>query len=227
MFSIGPRFFWKNAARKRHKRIYYEKMKLKMKEMEGKRGFMGRKVRTRLRWNAPVILTFVAICTGAFLCSFFTAGGANQLVFSVYRSSPTDPLTYLRLFTHVFGHAGWEHFSGNMVMILLLGPLLEEKYGSRNLIPVIALTALLTGLLQILLFPHTALLGASGIVYAFIILSSMTDMRRGDIPVTLVLIAGIYLGGQVYQGIFFSDHTANLIHVAGGVIGGVCGCRMQ
>ena len=111
-----------NDVRKRHKRIYYEKMKLKMKEMEGKRGFMGRKVRTRLRWNAPVILTFVAICTGAFLCSFFTAGGANQLVFSLYRSSPTDPLTYLRLFTHVFGHAGWEHFSGNMVMILLLGP---------------------------------------------------------------------------------------------------------
>ncbi len=187
---------------------------------------MGRMRNAKIRFNSPVILIFVMICTGAFLCDSFTAGRANDLLFSVYRSSPLDLLAYIRMIGHVFGHADWEHLSGNMVMLLLLGPLLEEKYGGRILAKVMLLTALTTGLLQIMLFPHTALLGASGIVYAFIILSSMTDMKKGGIPLTFLLIAGIYLGGQVYQGIFTDDHTANLIHVAGGVIGGICGYRI-
>lgn len=182
---------------------------------------MEKRGKARLRWNAPVILTLVTLCGGAFLLDLFTAGQTNGVLFSVYRSSPLDPLTYLRLFLHVLGHADWEHFSGNMVMLLLLGPLLEEKYGSRNIIVVVVLAAFLTGLLQIWLFPHTALLGASGIVYAFMIMSSMTDMRRGDLPVTFLLIAGIYLGGQIWQGLFVSDNTANLIHIAGGVLGGI------
>lgn len=181
----------------------------------------------KIRFNAPVILTFVMICTGAFLYSCLTEGEANSLLFSVYRSTPLDPLAYVRLIGHVLGHADWEHFSGNMVMILLLGPILEEKYGGRNLAAVMLLTAVATGLLQIILFPHTALLGASGIVYAFIILSSMTDMKKSGIPLTFLLISVIYLGGQIYQGIFTEDNTANLIHVAGGVIGGFCGYRLQ
>ncbi len=187
---------------------------------------MIRNGKVRLRWNAPVVLTLAALCGGALLLGYFTEGRAIGLLFSVYRSSPLDPLACCRLFLHVLGHSDWAHFSGNMVMVLLLGPLLEEKYGSRNMLAVVVLTAFLTGLLQILLFPHMALLGASGIVYAFIIMSSMTDMKRGDIPVTFLLIAGIYLGGQIWQGLFVSDDTANLAHIAGGILGGFCGYRM-
>lgn len=188
---------------------------------------MGRTRNVKVRFNSPVILTFVMICGGAFLCSCLTGGMANRLLFSVYRSSPLDPFCYVRLIGHVLGHADWSHFSGNMVMLLLLGPLLEEKYGGSALAAVMLLTAVATGLLQILLFPHTALLGASGIVYAFIILSSMTDMKRGGIPLTFLLISAVYLGGQVYQGIFAADDTANLIHIVGGIIGGICGYRMK
>ena len=38
-----------------------------------------------------------------------------------------DPLTWLRLFTHVLGHASWEHYAGNMMLFLLIGPMLEER----------------------------------------------------------------------------------------------------
>lgn len=185
------------------------------------------KLRLRLRFNSPAVLSFALACTGAFLWSHFSAGEANRLLFSVYRSSPLDPLAYVRLIGHVLGHGDWEHFSGNMVMLLLLGPLLEEKYGGKRLAAVMLLTALLTGLLQLCFFPHTALLGASGIVYAFIILSSMTDMKKSGIPLTFLLISIIYLGGQIYQGVFSEDNTANLIHIAGGLIGGISGYRMR
>ena len=65
----------------------------------------------------------------------------------------------------------------NMMFFLLLGPGIEEKYGSKNTLIMIAVTALITGLVNYLFFPRAMLLGASGIVFCFIILSSMTDIR--------------------------------------------------
>ena len=112
-------------------------------------------------------------------------------------------------------------------MILLIGPLLEEKYGKWNLSFIILLTAVITGVLQILIFPHTGLLGASGVVFAFIILSSMTDMKKGEIPLTFILISIIYIGGQVYQGIFVEDNVSNLTHIVGGIVGGSCGYALN
>ncbi|MGC2873912.1 rhomboid family intramembrane serine protease [Ihubacter sp. rT4E-8] len=188
---------------------------------------MNRIGRAKISFNSPVILTFVSICAIALLLDTITAGMTNRLLFSVYRSSPLNPLTYVRMVGHVFGHAGWGHFSGNIIMILLIGPLLEEKYGKWNLSFIILLTAVITGVLQILNFPHTGLLGASGVVFAFIILSSMTDMKKGEIPLTFILISIIYIGGQVYQGIFVEDNVSNLTHIVGGIVGGSCGYALN
>ena len=51
-----------------------------------------------------------------------TAGKSNDILFSTYRSSLFNPLTYVRLFTHVIGHENWRHFSSNFLYILLIGP---------------------------------------------------------------------------------------------------------
>ena len=63
-------------------------------------------------------------------CDGLTGGASNRALFITYHSSLKAPMTYVRLFTHVLGHVDWEHFIGNMMYILLLGPMLEEKYGS-------------------------------------------------------------------------------------------------
>jgi len=60
---------------------------------------------------------------------------------------------------------------------------------------VMAVTALVTGLVQFIFFPHSALLGASGIVFMMIVLSSFTESRGGGIPITLILVVIFYLGG--------------------------------
>ena len=78
------------------------------------------------------------------------------MIFMTYHSSLMSPLTYLRLFTHVFGHDGWQHFIGNMAYILLLGPMLEEKHGPMKIIEVIAVTALVTGVINYVFFWNTA-----------------------------------------------------------------------
>lgn len=89
------------------------------------------KKRMKISYNAPVILSFVFICLVAMLVGVLTGGRSTRLLFMTYHSSLANPLTYLRLFTHVFGHSGWSHFMGNAAYLLLLGPMLEEKYGSK------------------------------------------------------------------------------------------------
>ena len=137
-------------------------------------------------------------------------------------------LTYVRLFGHVIGHADWNHLFGNMMYILILGPMIEEKYGTANTVFVMLVTALVTGLVNILLFPDTMLLGASGIVFSLIMMASITTIKEdGQIPVTFVLVAILYIGQQIYQGIFQQDNISQLTHIVGGIVGSALAFVMQ
>ena len=177
----------------------------------------------RITFNAPVILTFVAICSIAIVLSMITNDVSNRLLFMTYRYSLASPFTYLRLFGHVAGHANFGHFIGNMMFILLLGPLLEEKYGSRVVLQAILITAIFTGLINFIFFPNTALLGASGVVFAFILLSSITSAKEKEIPLTFILVAAIFIGQQVYEGLFVDSYVSNLTHILGGIVGAFLG----
>lgn len=161
------------------------------------------------------------------ILNYVTAGKSNELVFMTYHSSLSSPLTYIRFITHVFGHEGWEHFIGNMAYILLLGPMLEEKHGSLKTIEVIAVTALVTGIVNYVFFWNTALCGASGVVFAFILMSSFTRFREGEIPITFILVAVIYLGQQIYDGIVLHDSISNMAHILGGIVGGMLGFSLN
>ena len=185
------------------------------------------KKKLQLSFNSPVVLGFVFCCFGVLILDTLTGHFMVNEFFSVYRSSLFNPLTYVRFFGHVLGHAGWEHFFGNMMMLLLVGPLLEEKYGSGNLLVVILSTALVTGLIHFVFFPHSQLLGASGVVFAFIMLSSMTSFKEGKIPLTFILVALIYIGQQVYSGMFVQDNISNLTHIVGGMVGSWLGYVMN
>ncbi len=176
----------------------------------------------RIKYNSPVVLSFVAISFIALILGYLTNNFTTRLLFSVYDSSFLNPLTYVRLLGHVLGHANLSHFTGNMVYILLLGPIMEEKYGSKNLLEMICITAVLTGLANMIFF-NTALLGASGIAFMLIILSSITGIKEGEIPLTLIIVVVIFLGQEVVNGLFQKDNISQLTHIIGGVCGGVFG----
>ena len=173
----------------------------------------------RLQYNAPVTLSFFLLSLFVLLLDVLTSGWSTAHLFCVYRSPLNDPLFYIRLFGHVLGHAGWDHFLNNMLLFLVIGPPMEEKYGSRTLLLGILMTAAISGILQCLLFPGSALLGASGIVFMLIMLSSLAGMRNGSIPLTLILVAALYLGQQVYEILFVLDEVATFMHIVGGVCG--------
>lgn len=177
----------------------------------------------RIRYNSPVVLTFALVSLISLLLGYLTNGMTTTMLFEVYRAPLSDPLTYLRMFLHVLGHSGYKHYIGNMVLILILGPILEEKYGSRTLLGAIFLTALISGLFQFICFPNSALLGASGIVFMMIMLVSFTGVEQGTIPLTLILVAVIYLGGQISDSIFLKDNVSQITHIIGGICGTVFG----
>ena len=177
--------------------------------------------------NSPAVLGFVLLSFAVLILGIVTGGSSTQLLFMTYHSSLTNPLTYLRFFTHVLGHNGWAHFIGNMSYILLLGPMLEEKYGAGKILEVIGITAFVTAIVNYILFPAVALCGASGVVFAFILLVSFTNVREGEIPITVILVALIFIGQQVYEGIFLRDNVSNLSHVLGGVVGSVAGYKLN
>ncbi|WP_010251238.1 rhomboid family intramembrane serine protease [Acetivibrio cellulolyticus] len=180
----------------------------------------------RFHYNAPVILTYTILSFIVLIIGEATNFASTRLLFSVYRGSLTDVFFYFRLFGHVLGHADWNHYLSNFLIILIIGPMLEEKYGSKNLFIMIATTALVTGLLNILLF-DTGLLGASGIVFMFILLGSFANIQKGRIPITLILVVVVYLGMEFADAIFQKDNISQLTHIAGGIFGCIFGFMLQ
>lgn len=181
------------------------------------------KKKLKISYNTPVILSFVIICFVVTMIGVITKDRSTEQLFSVYRSSLINPLTYVRMFSHVFGHIGLDHFMSNAIFLLLLGPMLEEKYGSNTMLKVIIMTALFTGIIHCILWGNSALCGASGVVFACIILSSFTSFEEGKIPLSFILVAVLFIGKEMYSGITVQDNVSNLTHVLGGAVGGVSG----
>ncbi len=180
-----------------------------------------KKLISKLDYNAPVIITFTIITfIVQFICTIPGTRGFHSL-FVASRGSLINPLFYLRLFTHVIGHSGWAHFAGNFSYILILGPMLEEKYGSKRLLFMMATTALITAVINTVFFTY-GICGASGIVFMFILLASCGDIKEGKIPVTLILAGVAYIGAELLNSLR-ADNISQLSHILGGLIGAAFG----
>ena len=176
----------------------------------------------KLQYNSVLILSYFFISLIALIINKITQGKSNQLLFSSYRSSPLNPLTYIRFFTHALGHTGWHHFSSNFLTMLLIGPMIEEKYGTINLLIMMLITAGITGLINTII-SRKAILGASGNVFMLIILSSMVNLEAGKIPLTLVLIFFFYITNEIIEGIFVKDNVSHMGHIIGAICGVIFG----
>jgi membrane associated rhomboid family serine protease len=176
----------------------------------------------RIQYNAPVTLSFALLALCVLVLAHFTGGQTNQWFFSVYRAPVTDPLLYIRMFGHVLGHADVGHYFNNFVIILLVGPMLEEKYGGKPMVIMMVITALVTGFL-FMAFSEYAMLGASGIVFMMMLLSSFANWQKGRIPLTLILALAIFIGREVFAGVDASGNISHMTHIIGGICGAVFG----
>jgi membrane associated rhomboid family serine protease len=173
----------------------------------------------RITFNSPVVLIFSAVCALIYLMS--SDAIMNNWFVLVPEWDLNNPRWYFRIFSHILGHASMEHLMGNLALFLLLGPIVEEKYGSKNLLAMILTTAIITGFIHIAFF-NVGLLGASGVVFMLILLVSMVNFKNKQIPLTFILIVVIYIGKEV-MGTFEDDNISNSTHIVGGFVGAMFG----
>lgn len=180
----------------------------------------------RLSYNAPFTLSFALICVLVLVIKLMTGNRSNELLFSVAHGMDwANPVSYLRMILHVFGHATPEHLAYNLTILLLVGPLLDEKHGWKKLTAVTLVTAFVTAL-PMLLLPG-ALLGSSGVIFACIILASYTRAVSGAIPLTFILVCILFIGREIYLGIMAHDQIAQFAHILGGAVGGFFATRWK
>jgi len=172
----------------------------------------------RISYNAPVVLTFAIAAVIAFVVTQLVHPA--QAWFVAYPRLG-DIHAYVGLFSHVLGHASWEHLLGNFMLILLIGPILEERHGSLTLLFMILVTALMTGLAA-LVFSNGFVMGASGVVFMMILLASLANVRGGEIPLTFLVVAIIYMGGEIVHS-FRNDGISHMAHLVGGAVGAAFG----
>ena len=181
--------------------------------------FQFQNINIQFDYNSPVILTYLFLSLGVWFLNSITRGKTNKLLFSSYRSSPLNPFTYIRLFTHAIGHKDLDHLIHNFLFILLVGPMIEEKYGSINLIIMLLITSLVIALFN-LIFNDYCILGASGNVYMLIVLSSFSNITEGKIPLTLILILIFYVIGEIRKSLLEGNKK---IYHDGHLLGALCG----
>ena len=180
----------------------------------------------KIKYNSPVTLTFAILSLFSLILGGVTGDVSTRRIFCVYRAPFSDILTYMRFFLHVLGHSNYSHYISNMLLLLIIGPQLEERFSSSSLLWAILTTAFVSGLIQFLFFPSTALLGASGIVFMMIIMSTFIIYKKGTLPLTMILVFILYIGGEIVKGISSNDNISQLSHIIGGVCGGIFGFIM-
>lgn len=175
----------------------------------------------KITYNSPTTLSFTIICTSIHLIKHFLFSDFIVLFTAQGSLENAGFFTFFGLFSHVLGHADWDHLLSNLSLILILGPILEEKYGSIQILFMILITAFATGVLNLLLF-DSGILGASGIVFMMILLSSITNFKSGEIPLTFVLVLFFYIGREVISA-FNDDQISQFGHIIGGICGACFG----
>ena len=177
----------------------------------------------KIEINAPVIIWYTAICFLVLLFGYATGNHSTDAFFTCYRTSISDPMMYVRMLSYVFGHSDISHYVGNFFLITLIGPMLEEKYGSKRLLGMMLITGAVGGaayLLVTALNQTTAgLRGASGIAFMMIVLCSCTSVKSGKIPLTMILVVVIYIGQEVLAGVTVRDNISQMTHILGGICG--------
>lgn len=180
----------------------------------------------QLRYNAPLSLTFSLLAALILALRHVLGPGFMDQYFTLWPDFDIHhPVSYFRLVSYTLGHFDRNHLLGNLSFLLLLGPILEERYGALHLFGMMLFTALSTAVVNLLFFGQ-AIMGASGIVFMFIVLVSFVNVRRGTIPLTFVLVFGLYMWQEISAS-FEDDQVSQLAHIVGGACGAMFGFRQH
>ena len=133
------------------------------------------------------------------------------------------PSMWFRTFSHIFGHQDFGHIFNNAMLLLVIGPACEAAYGSAAILKFVLISAVTSSIVTVVFAGSQGCsMGASGVVFMLVLLSSLTKKRAGMLPLTLLLVAPLKLWGEVCD-MGSNDGVSHLGHLSGGVLGIVLG----
>ena len=188
----------------------------------------------KVAYDAPVTLTFVIICAIIFLLNMLMAKGGKSLGLENYLASPTTqtgvmpfipsaPVSYVRLLFYIFGSGaagnavagGASLLFTNLILIMLLGPAMEERYGSAIIGIMIFVSALFSGVLNAC-FCQTSLVGAVPVVSMMIFLNAFMSFSKKKFPLSFAAVMVLFVLLQIFSG-------AGAVQIIICIAGGLCG----
>jgi len=197
--------------------------------------------------DSPVTICFSLLILLAFAIDAFVLNG--KLLSSVLTcpggklSSPAFNFSsggdYIKLLLHVFGASSWNAVFINCLYVLMLGPGLEERYGSPVFALMLAVSALVTGVLNACLSP-APIFGASCVIFTMIFLVGMTDLAKKHIRFSWIFVFFFYIIYKLYSAysgsevrlslsannqllVFLKKNAVTFISLAGGICGSLFG----
>ncbi len=177
----------------------------------------------KVSYDAPVTLTFVIICAILFLLSTFAIknGALNKILASPTSTAGalpfivSQPISYLRLLLYIFGAGEGAVLITNLILIMLLGPAMEERYGSVIIGIMIFVSALFSGVLNAC-FCSESLVGAVPVVSMMIFLNAFMSFSKKKFPLSFAAVMILFVMLEVFSG-------AGAIRIIICIAGGLCG----
>lgn len=186
---------------------------------------MKKKLKLKFHYDSPVMLTFAFLTLITFVLDTFAfkgklkdvwlitptaAGGAFPFAFSDFPS-------ILRLFIHIFGYSDSPILICNLIFILLLGPQMEERYGSVIIGIMIFVSALFSGVLNAC-FCQNAVCGADPVVFMLILLWTMMHLSRSKISASAIAVIALFIVMEIFR-----KNPNGVVGVVIVAAGGLCG----
>jgi len=179
----------------------------------------------KLTVNAPVTLGFALICIVVHILTLNGQAMTITRMLAVHdRWDGLSLAQYTSFWTHCLVHNDYQHLKGNMTMLLLVGPSVEHNFKSRKVLWIMCIVSLVSALVHIVVGKsNTHQLGASGIVFSFILLNSLSSAKKGEIPVAFVITMILYMGDEMVKFVWPTDNISHHAHLTGGAVGAAAG----
>lgn len=186
---------------------------------------MKKKLKLKFHYDSPVMLTFAFVTLIVFILDAFALKGKLKDMWLVtptaaggqFPFSFSDFPSILRLFIHVFGYSQNEVLICNLIFILLLGPQMEERYGSVIIGIMIFVSALFSGVLNAC-FCKNAVCGAEPVVFMLILLWTMMQLSRSKISASAIAVIALFIAMLIFR-----KNPNGVVGVAVIAAGGLCG----
>lgn len=173
----------------------------------GPRTAIGGRVRQWLAQPAPVTIAIVAVTALVGVLQLLPGDLTGSLMYFLGYSL-VEPWRFV---TYALVHAGVLHFAFNMIVLWLVGPAIEQRIGKLPFLAAYIVSAAGAAVAVAWLTPMSAVVGASGAIYALFGMAIGMQRMLGRVQPALLLMVGINLVITfAFGGISWPAHVGGL-----------------